>query len=171
MPVSPQSQRDLALILGCVLAGIVLVVWSMVVPGQGLCFWVESSEGTSVQLSLQTPPADGACTENPGATITDAHRRLLEPLVKSELGADGRSARAEFSRSWAERRALDVVLGEGSITIHASYATEYGDFAGEIDAASSSAHRHANALCFDLNVRRMDGSSRPERWRGQIPLP
>ena len=169
MPVSPQGQRDLALILGCVLAGIVLVAWSAVVPGQGLCFWGGSSQGTPVELALGTPPAEAVCPED--LWITDAHRSLRAPLVKSELGADGQSARAEFSASWAECRALDVAPGEGAITIRASYETDYGDFAGEIDAASSSAHRHAHALCFDLNLRRMDGSPRPERWRGQLPLP
>jgi len=171
----PVVQRVLALLLGVALASIVAAaagmywctgLWTAIQPEWTYRWTYEAT------MPLGAPPRDAICPGVPGSLWirSTATRELVDPLLRSMTRGGGRILRSEFSGHWAETRVVEFVLGEGSVTIRARFDTDCGRFPGSVAVQESQVHQHEDELCFDLSVRRMDGSSTLERWIGSIQL-
>jgi hypothetical protein len=166
------ASRAIALLLGCGLSAALALGAALVFHPLLACAVLPAS-WHQVTLPIDDAPENVACLETPDTmrVISTATAEHDEPLVKRDVDPDEPTIRAEFSGSWAERRVLQLSVGKRSAVILASYETDYGNFGGSLDAADSRIHRHAGKLCFELSVRRLDGSSIQEHWIGQVLLP
>ena len=175
------TARTVALLIGMVLASVfVAVAVALTVPPD---LWRRAAIaylphvatlyiGHPRDLPLSPPPQPVGCLELSHTlhVVTGVTKDLFEPMTEKRISRDRRTIRVEFSGHWAERRVALFLLDERAVTVAAFFDTDTGLYLGPVVAEGSSAHLHGDRLCFDLSVRRMDGSSRIERWRGQVLL-
>jgi hypothetical protein len=172
--VKKLTRRVIAVILGCVFAagltiGVALLFVPFLADATVVPEWVHE-----VTLQVGDPPETDACHDSPDAmhVFSSAVGEHDEPLAKRDaVSSNPPKVRAEYSAGWAEKKVLQLSISERSATILASYETDYGDFRGSVVAGDSRVHRHGNDLCYDLSVKRRDGSAIQERWIGRVALP
>jgi hypothetical protein len=114
-----------------------------------------------------------SCAPRSVLTVTREDGVALEEQQKTlEVGRTRKTAYAAFSGHWAETRGIFFVIGERTLQAGLHFHTDYGDYLGTLDLAegASRVHLHADALCFDLAVRRRDGSNALARGQGRLAL-
>jgi hypothetical protein len=124
------------------------------------------------RITSSRPPPHEPC---PGAlgellVTSEGTAAANEPLVISDLGRDGHSVVAVYSRHWSLSRSVTFFIRDQQVWVQAGTDTDIGDYQGAIDAPSSTVHLHGDRLCFDLSVELLDGGPTHERWVGQISL-
>jgi hypothetical protein len=112
------------------------------------------------------PSADG------GLQVTTTWSRLREQFKGVDRVAASPTVTARFSSHWAETRGLwlDVVDPMAEVQASVEFDTDYGLVAGQVLGAQSTIHVHEDRVCFDLTVKRLEGSGGLEHWVGAVPL-
>jgi hypothetical protein len=164
-------ERTLAVLMGTS-AGIVIICLTFVVVlrDQSFALLPDFFHRVTIPLDTSAPP-DGSSSRLRTLNVTRSTtgQVLLEPLLDSHVSDDHTTLRASYSGHWSERRIVALDLHRGSARVLASFETDYGTFPGWVAVADSSINVQIDEVCFDLRVRRLDGSSEQERWIGSIP--
>jgi hypothetical protein len=116
-------------------------------------------------VSADCPSADG------GLQVTTSWSHHHVKLVGvDQTGASAVTAR--FSSHWAETRMLwlDVVDPTAEVQVSVEFDTDYGLVAGQVLGAQSTIHVYEDRVCFDLTVKRLEGSGGLEHWVGAVPF-
>ena len=163
------ARRALAFFLGVLVAGFLAATWAVLYFPR---LWTEVQPGWirrwlyGATVALEDPGSD--CLGVPGSLQirSEGSGERVDPLVRDTIEADGRVLRSEYSAHWAETRVVEFFLWSRSVRVRADFETDCGTFPGSIVADESHVRRAGDELCFDLVLRRMDGSSIRERWIG-----
>lgn len=169
------TRRALALGLGTGLgiALVPLLLRGLVHAADGVILgWGHPSE--AVRLELGEPAEVRFCyPPRAGMSVSTAWGSdRNDPLVRVEPHGNGLDVEGAYSGHWAERRVLrvEVAADRRSAEFTASFDTDYGLVGGRVRAEDSRAHVHADRVCFDLQVVRLEGRQGTEHWVGALPL-
>jgi hypothetical protein len=164
-------ERTLALLMGTS-AGVVVIFITLVVvlPDQSFALLPEFFHCVTIPLD-SSAPEDGSRSRPGTLSVTrlETGRDLLEPLLEYQVSDDHTTLRASYIGLRGERRIVALDLRKRSARVLVSFVTDYGDFPGWVALANSKVNVQVDKIFFDLNVRRLDGSSEQERWVGSIP--
>jgi hypothetical protein len=92
------------------------------------------------------------------------------PVVLTDSGRTGLCVVAAYSDGGVPTRMVTFFIQEPHVYVQTGMHTDCGDFAGAVEAHSSTVHLHGDRLCFDLSVDLLNGGPTHERWAGQLKL-